>query len=149
MQTLNWIRIALCGFVAGVTWHLLSILILFVFAPDLTTSLQRLAPYQRQGGVFFFAIDVFMGIWAVWLYSAIAPQHRARFTAVAVTGFAWWTLKTLQSAKWAGLGLMTLGPNLLPVGVASLGATLFASVLGGWLYGTTSRLRQQPDPIRR
>jgi hypothetical protein len=53
---------------------------------------------------------------------------------MAMTGVAWWVLKTLQSSKWAGLGFVTLGPNLFPLGVATLGATLLASVVGAWLY---------------
>jgi hypothetical protein len=46
-----------------------------------------------------------MGVWAVWLYSAIVPKYGAKLTTVAMAGAAWWILKTLQSAKWAGLGL--------------------------------------------
>lgn len=134
MKNPNWIRIALCGFVAGVTWNLLSVVFLAVFAPDFVSSVQRAAPHQAQGGAFFFAIDVLMGVWAVWLYSAIAPRYGAKLTTMGIAGMAWWILKTLQSAKWAGLGFVALGPDLLALGVATLGATLLASVVGAWFY---------------
>ena len=134
MKGPNWIRVTLCGFVAGVIWSLLSVTFLATFAPDFVASVQRTAPYPAQGGAFFFAVDVLMGVWAVWLYSAIAPRYGAKLSTMAMTGVAWWVLKTLQSSKWAGLGFVTLGPNLFPLGVATLGATLLASVVGAWLY---------------
>lgn len=138
MESPNWVRITLCGFVAGVTWYLLSVTCLAIFATDFVASVQRTAPHPAQGGAFFFAVDVLMGVWAVWLYSAIAPKYGARLTTMAVTGVAWWVLKTLQSSKWAGLGFVTLGADLFLLGVATLGATLVASVVGAWLYAKVS-----------
>ncbi len=134
MKGSNSIRLVLCGFVAGVAWNLVSVVLLFLFAPDFAASVQRSAPHPPLGGEFFFAVDLAMGIWAVWLYSAIAPRYGARPITVAIVGVAWWILKTLQSAKWAGLGFVKLGPDLLPLGVATLGATVLASAAGAWLY---------------
>ncbi len=138
MNRANWIRLILCGFVAGVIWNLLSVVYLAMFAPDFVASVQRSAPHPAQGGAYFFAIDVLMGVWAVWLYSAIAPRYGTRLPTVAITGLAWWILKTLQSAKWAGLGFVEFGRHLVPLGVATLGATVLASVVGIWLYSKTS-----------
>ncbi len=138
MKRANWIRVTLCGFVAGVIWNLLSVVYLAMFAPDFVASVRRSAPHPAQGGVYFFAIDVLMGVWAVWLYSAIAPRYGTKLTTVAITGVAWWILKTLQSAKWAGLGFVELGRNLVPLGVATLGTTVLASVVGIWLYSKVS-----------
>ena len=134
MKNPNRIRIVLCGFVAGVVWHLISLVFLAATAPDFVASIQRAAPYQAQGGAFFFAVDVLMGVWAMWLYSAIAPPSGVKLTTVATVGVAWWTLKTLQSAKWAGLGFVAIGPGLFPLGVVTLGATLVASGIGACLY---------------
>ena len=139
MKAANWIRVTLCGFVAGVIWNLLSVVFLAVLAPDFVASIQQSAPHPAQGGGFFFAIDILMGVWAVWLYSALVPRYGSKLTTMAIAGVAWWTLKTLQSAKWAGLGFVQLGPNLLPLGVATLGATLIASLIGTWLYNSSSR----------
>jgi hypothetical protein len=121
MKGTNWIRVALCGFVAGVIWNLLSVVYLTLFAPGLVASVQQTAPHPAQGGAFFFAIDVMMGVWAVWLYSAIRQTYGTKPRAIAMTGVAWWILKTLQSAKWAGLGFVELGVSLLPLGAATLG----------------------------
>ncbi len=138
MKGTNWIRLVLCGFVAGVVWNLLSVVYLSFFAPDFVASVQRSAPHPHLGGEFFFAVDVVMGVWAVWLYSAIAPRYGARLTTVVIAGTAWWILKTLQSAKWAGLGFVELGPDLLPLGVATLVATVLASAAGAWLHSKVS-----------
>ena len=137
MKNPNWLRITLCGFVTGVVWHLLSVVFLAIFAPDFAGAVQRTAPYPAQGGGFFYAIDLLMGVWAVWLYSVIAPRYGATLTTAAIAGAAWWILKTLQSAKWAGLGFVALGSNLLPLGVATLAAALVASMIGTWLYRKT------------
>lgn len=134
MKDSNWIRLVLCGFVAGVVWNLVSVAFLASLAPDFVASVQRSAPHHSLGGQFFFAVDLAMGIWAVWLYSAIAPRYGARPITAVIAGVAWWILKTLQSAKWAGLGFVELGPSLLLLGVATLGATVLASAAGAWLY---------------
>ncbi|OFW09632.1 MAG: hypothetical protein A3H96_02525 [Acidobacteria bacterium RIFCSPLOWO2_02_FULL_67_36] len=134
MKGTHWIRLVLCGFVAGVVWHLVSVVLVFILAPDFVASVQRSAPHPSLGGGFFFAVDLAMGIWAVWLYSAIVPRYGARPTTVAIVGVAWWSLKTLQSAKWAGLGFVALGPALLPLGVATLATAVLASAVGAWLY---------------
>jgi hypothetical protein len=138
MKGTNWIRLVLCGFVAGVVWNLVSVAFVVILAPDVVASVQRSAPHPSLGGEFFFAVDLAMGIWAVWLYSAIVPRYGARPTTVAIVGVAWWILKTLQSAKWAGLGFVALSPDLLPLGVATLATTVLASAVGAWLYRKVS-----------
>jgi hypothetical protein len=146
MKNNNWIRLVLCGFVAGVVWHLLSVVFIALFAPDFMASLQRTAPHQALGGLFFYAVDLAMGVWAVWLYSAIAPTYGKGATAVVVVGIAWWILKTLQSAKLAGLGFIELSPALFPLGAATLAATVLAAVTGAWLYRKVSDVSPQDLP---
>ena len=138
----NWIRIGLCGLVAGVVSNLLSAVVLSFAAPDFLASVQRSAPHPPVGGQFFFAVDLAMGIWAVWLYSAIAPRYGTQLTTAAIAGVSWWILKTLQSAKWAGLGFVDLGPALLPLGAATLIVTIVAAMAGAWLY----RRVNEPSP---
>jgi hypothetical protein len=138
MKGSNWIRLILCGLVAGVVWHLVSVVFLSLFAPSFVASVQRSAPHPPLGGEFFFAVDMAMGIWAVWLYSAIAPRYGARPISAAIAGIAWWALKTLQSAKWAGLGFVELGPSLIPLGAGTLVASLLATAVGAWLYRKVS-----------
>ena len=88
MRGTNWLRLVLCGFVAGVVWNLVSVVFLFLFAPDFVASVQRSAPYSPLGGEFFFAVDVVMGIWAVWLYSATAPRYGTGPRTAVIAGVA-------------------------------------------------------------
>lgn len=136
---LNWLRIVLCGLVAGVIWNLFSMAFLSMVAPDLMLSLKAGAPHAALGGGFFYGVDVAMGVWAIWLYSAIAPRYGARLRTAAIAGAAWWVLKTLQSAKWAGLGFIELNASLLPLGAVSLVIAVCATVSGVWLYNKTAR----------
>jgi len=134
MRPAIWLRVALCGLVAGVVWYLLTVASIALSAPELIASVQSRAPHPGRGGGFFFALDMFMGIWAVWLYSVLTPRYGARPTTAAIVGVAWWTMKTLQSAKWAGLGFVEFNMGLVPIGALSLAAALLASMAGAWLY---------------
>ena len=138
MRGAKWIRVVLCGVVAGVVWYLLSALSFSLFPQDLVALVQRGGPYPRAGGAFFFVIDLMMGIWAVWLYSAIVPRYGARPRTAAIAGIAWWIIKSLQSAKWVGLGLLPRADILIPLATA-LVAVIVASVLGAWLYDRVDR----------
>ena len=134
MKRAAWLRVALCGLVAGVVWYLLTVVSIALSAPDLIASVQSRAPHAAHGGGFFFTLDMLMGIWAVWLYSALAPRYGARVTTGAIAGVAWWAMKTLQSAKWAGLGFVEFSGGLVLVGAMTLVAAVLASMVGAWLY---------------
>ncbi len=138
MRGTDWMRIVLCGFVAGVVWFL-SVVCLTFLAPDSVSSIQQGAPYAEWGGAFSFGVDVAMGIWAVWLYSAITPRYGAKPTTAALVGVAWWTLKSLQSAKWAGLGFVQPNGVLIGLALASLIAGVVASMVGAGLYDKVDR----------
>jgi hypothetical protein len=138
MRGRYWIRVVLCGSIAGVVWYLLSAVLLALFAQDLLAAVQKAAPYPRWDGASLLAIDLMMGIWAMWLYSAIAPQYGAKPGTAMIAGVAWWIMKTLQSAKWAGLGLIPLRVILVPL-ATTLVAVLLASLLGAWLYERVDR----------
>jgi len=101
MKRHEWIRLVLCGFVAGVVWNLISVVSLSLVAPSLVASVQR---------------------------------------------GAWWLLKTLQSAKWAGSGFVEFGADLLQVGASTLAATVLAASAGAWLYRKTTESTPQRVP---
>ena len=127
------IRIVLCGSVAGIVWFLFSVAFLSSFSQDFLSSVDRAALLPPRGGVFFFGLDIMMGIWAMWLYSAIATGYGAGSKTAVIAGIAWWTIKSLQSAKWAGLGLVPSRMIVLPL-VKTLIAAVLASVAGAFLY---------------
>ena len=120
-------------------WFLVSVVFLSFLAPDFVTAVQQGAPYSDWGGAFSYGVDVAMGIWAVWLYSAITPRYGAKPTTAARVGVAWWTIKSLQSAKWAGLGFVQPSGVLIGLAMASLVAAVVASIVGAGLYDKVDR----------
>ena len=83
---------------------------------DLLLAVKQSAPHPKRGGAFFFAVDLLMGIWAMWLYSTITPRYGEGPRTAVIAGVAWWSIKSLQSAKWAGLGFVPQGVVLVSAG---------------------------------
>ncbi len=135
MQGKNWIRIALCGWVVGVVYFLLATLSIPFMAQDFLTLVEEGGPHSPWGGGVSFGIDLMMGIWTMWLYSAIAPRYGAGAKTAAIAGVAWWAMKSLQSAKWAGLGFLplTVGAVLVPLAITVI-YMMVAAGIGAWLY---------------
>ena len=127
------LRVLLCGCIAGVLWSLLTSAALLVIGSDFLAAVQTSARYPRADGAVFFAIDLLMGVWAVWLYAAIAPKHGSRLRAATVAGSSWWMLKTLQSAKWVGLGFLPVEVAVAPT-IVTLATAIVASVVGAQIY---------------
>jgi hypothetical protein len=146
MRRPRWLSVILCGLVAGVVWYLLSVVSVSLCASDLLDSVQTRAPHPARGGGFFFALDMLMGIWTIWLYSALAPAYGAKPTTAIITGVAWWIMKSLQSAKWAGLGFVEFRAGLVPLGAMTLVAAILASVAGAFLYNKVSVPADQKLP---
>jgi hypothetical protein len=140
-------RIVLCGFLVGVLWFLLAGVALAWVGADLLASLHADAHHPRMGGSVFFGIDLLMGIWAMWLYSALEPSYGPGVRTGLVVGIAWWLLKSLQSAKWVGLGFVPAGLTVSLL-LATLLATVVAAVFGSWIYGkvSVSRPRHVESP---
>jgi hypothetical protein len=135
MTTERWAavaRIVLSGAIAGVVWFLVSATLLALFAGDLLAAVER-SGQPAVGGVFFFAVDLAMGVWAVWIYAAIRAGTRSRRGAVLATALAWWSMKTLESAKWVGLGLIPVAVVPGPL-ATSLVSALLATAAGTLLY---------------
>lgn len=85
-----------------------------------------------------FAVDLLMGVWTVWLNSAITLRYGPGLKTAVVAGLAWWIIKTLQSAKWVGLGLVSLDAVLAPL-VVSFVSAVISAMIGVWLYERTAK----------
>jgi hypothetical protein len=136
MMNIRYARIVLCGLVAGVVWNLLAAVMLALVGGGLLEALQRAPVYPRSGGAIFFAVDLAMGVWTVWLYAAIRPGDNRSARTVAIVGFAWWLIKSLESAKWVASGFIPTGVVLAPL-AATLPAMMLATAAGAWLYQRT------------
>jgi hypothetical protein len=130
---LNFPRIVLCGLIAGVSWHLLSAVALTLCGRELLDALQSQSEATRRSGLYFLALDVAMGICALWIYASLQPRFGPGIKTAAYVGLVWWLIKTLQSAKWVGLGFVPLHVTWVPLAL-TLPAILIATTLGAWFY---------------
>jgi hypothetical protein len=142
MNSLNWPRIFLCGFVTGVVFALLSAVLIGLVGEDFLAAVGAPDRPRRGPGLYFAAAAA--GIWAMWLYAAIRPRFPGNLGAVIAVGFAWWILAGLQSLKW----ILLLGiPSSawLPLSL-NLGPILIAIYAGSLLYGIGSPPRSSASP---
>ncbi len=147
MAKVNWARLFLCGLITGVIWYLLSAISLTLAGRDFIETVLGGRSAARAGPWLFVGVDLAMGVWAVWLYAAIRPRYGAGAKTAVVAGFAWWLIKSLQSAKWAGLGLVLL-PTKVVIGplLGTLAAAMMATVAGAWLYEQGSGKKEPDQP---
>src|ERR1051326_971855 len=133
MGKINWSRVLLCGLVAGIVWQLLSAVLLALVGSDFLDAVQSGRLYAPRGGLFFFSVDLAMGIWAMWLYAAIRPRYGAGPKTAAVAGFSWWVVSTLADATWGSFKLVPL-KALVQLSAVSLPEMIVAVLVGAWLY---------------
>jgi hypothetical protein len=141
MARVNSFRVLLCGLTSlttGLIWFVLSAISLAWVGRSFVETLLDGRKYIRTGTWLFLGVDIAMGIWAIWLYVAIRPRYGRGAKTAVIVGFAWWFIKSLQSAKWVGLGLVSL-PLQTVIGplLATLFAAIIATVVGVWLYERT------------
>lgn len=129
----EWLRVLLCGLVAGGVWTLLSVILLAALGGEFLAALRRLGPASPSGGVPFTLLANFgAGIWAMWLYAAIRTRFGPGPWTALRAGCAWWFLQTLQSAKWLSLVDVRAGAGVLAA--ATLPAMIVAVLAGAWAY---------------
>jgi hypothetical protein len=142
----RWLRILVVGLIAGFVWYLSSSLLLSLFARPFLAWVTVTDPTVRWSGGAFLAIDLLMGVWVVGLYAALSAGGRNRTLAAAGAGLAWWSMKTLQSAKWAGLGLIPHQVVLTPL-LTSLAAAMVATGVGAWLFDGRLPWQRARSPV--
>ena len=138
MTPTAWLRVLLGGVAAGVAWYLLSAVLLSLFAGPFLEWARTAGSGAHWNGGIWFVIDLAMGVWVAWLYAVLVPRYGSRLRTAGAAGLAWWVLKTLQSAKWAGLGLIPADLVLAPL-LVSLMASLGAAAVAAWLYDGMGR----------
>jgi len=135
MGKINWGRVFLCGILTGGVLYLLKLLVA-VFALGET---DLMAAVEAAGRPTFPALPailhVAIGIWTIWLYTAIRPRYGPGPKTAAVAGFAMWVIGALVDALWVSLRLIPipLGALLAPL-AASLPNAIVAAVVGAWPY---------------
>jgi hypothetical protein len=141
MGRINWARVFLGGFLAGVIINLFEFVTNGVFlASEWDTMMKALGRtnFPKPGGLVLFQLWGFLsGIGVIWLYAAVRPRFGPGVKTAILTGFAFWILTTvLRTIDDAGVGPPFLYPPrlLLILGVVCLVQSLAASVVGAWVY---------------
>ena len=135
MARVNWIRVFLCGLLAGAVWTLLSLILVAVVGDEFMSAIPRVQSAATTRGVPFALIANFSaGIWAMWLYAAIRPRYGPGPKTAIVAGCAWWFIQSLQSTKWVAVVGVPWTVALGPLAAATLPAMIVAVLVGAWPY---------------
>lgn len=138
MGTLNWLRIFLCGAVAGVVFALLSAVLVGAFGGEFFKLIAARKPtgdIAANSGPALFLASAAPAIVAMWFYAVVRAAASSRLQAVCMASLAWWMLATLQSLKWVLL-LNIPATACLPL-LSNLAPTLIAVGVGAMLFGDT------------
>ncbi len=152
MPRLDWVRIAVGGFIAGLVWTLLSLLLLGFVGREFMAALTSGA--RAPGGnvqAFMFLSNLTAAVWGTWLYAAIRAQYGAGLKTGAIAGFAWWIIVSMQSAKWVAFGTVPIATAIRP-GLLTLPSIVVAAIAGGWCYENfrvTRRASRSVTPASR
>jgi len=140
MNPSHWLRVVLCGSIAGVAFALMSAVLVGVWGSEFLSAVYRSAT-ARDGasttGPLLYILTVAGGVWAMWLYSVIRPGSASSVKAGVIVGLAWWVIASLQSLKW--IALLDI-PNTawLPL-TANVLVYMVAALIGGYLYSGAQR----------
>ena len=138
MGKIHWGRVILGGLVAGVVINISEFLVNGVLLGDeWARAMEAIGRPAGQGigQMVSYAVWGFVvGIFAVWLYSAIRPRYGAGPKTAFYAGVAVWLLGYLMSAL-AAVPMDLFPTRLLYIGVAvGLVEILVGTLLGAYLY---------------
>ena len=139
MEGVNWTRVALGGFAAGVVSNVSGVLLAHLFLrSEIQATLERLKiTFGLPVAVLHVAMRLAMGIAVVWLYAAIRP----RFGPGPRTAFIAGTAMFIFSYAWSFLGLLPYrlySPRLMLIAAAWGFLEINAcALLGAFLYRET------------
>jgi len=135
MNKVNPDRVIISGIVAGLVWTLLSSLITAYLSREFVAAVpdHRLSAPPQQLVLFLLALNLVMGVWAMWLYAAIRPRYGPGAWTAARTGAAWWIITSLVDNTWGSFGFVQQHALLAPM-IASFPALVLAAIAGAALY---------------
>ena len=139
---INWGRILLCGLLTGGLWFSLVLLIMAFVGKDFVMAVVAAAqrnpnpsalPRWLLNPAVFFALNLVIGLWMMWLYAAIRPRYGPGPKTAAVAAFAVWFIGVVTDAFF-GLSGIILPTTLVAPVAAALPAMVLATVVGARYY---------------
>ncbi|MFQ5662508.1 MAG: hypothetical protein ACE5HL_01580 [Terriglobia bacterium] len=138
MGRINWGRVILGGFAAGVIMNVVeSISNGVILGKAWSVAVAQLDHTMEigPGTLTALIIRVFvLAVLAVWLYAAIRPRYGPGPKTAVFAGLAVWLLSYLFTATGHIIaGLFPPGLNLASAGLSLVGVVA-GTLLGGWFY---------------
>jgi len=144
MGKTNWSRVFAGGLLAGVVFIVLGWATYAIYLGKLWSSALEALGHPPSAMTFgdyvaVIVLSLVLGIFAVWLYSAIRPRYGAGPQTAVCAGLTFWALGSLiPSISLGGMGLFPA--NLLVIdSLTSLAASVVGTFLGAWVYNEQSQ----------
>ena len=139
--TINWQRVVLGGLVAGLIINAVEFVLNgMILQKDWSEAMKAIGRPENVTVTqiaAFNATGFLIGIFAVWLYSAIRPRYGPGPQTAACAGAAVWTIGYLLPSI-APMVLHILPGRLMAGIVVGFGEVLVGAVAGAWLYKETT-----------
>ena len=134
MNKVNWLRVVLCGLLAGIVWIILGAMVTALLGRDFAALPNNRLGSPTPGFVLVnVALDLLEGISILWLYAAIRPRYGAGAKTAVIAAFAWWFVVSLGDATWCSFGLFP-ERTVIPLMVGSLPALVLCTIAGAKFY---------------
>lgn len=136
--TINWKRVVLGGLVAGLIINVVEFVVNGVILKENWAAAMKAIgrPGEISGAqmVAFNIVGFLIGIFTIWLYSAIRPRYGPGPKTAVCAGAAVWALGYLL-ANVAPMVLHILPRRLMAIGIlVGLVEVVVGAVVGAWLY---------------
>jgi len=136
VKKINFGRVILGGFLAGVVYNASAILLHQVVQKAQNdaqlTALGKVMPQSSSTYVVWTILGFALGISSVWLYAAIRPRYGAGAGTAVRAGVAVWFFSELfMAVVTSNLGVFTIQPLGL---IWSLVGSIVATILGASIY---------------
>jgi hypothetical protein len=138
MGRTNWARVVVCGLFTGAVTIIFGAVIFTLWGKGLAGDRLPVGhPFAMLHAgwpvYLIIAINLVLGITAIWIYAAIRPRYGAGPKTAALAGFAVWLILCLDDVFFLALGMLPASAMLAPLAGALLGI-IIATELGAWLY---------------
>ena len=138
MAKINWNRVLLGGLLAGLILNIIDYIVNdLILQERWAAAMKALGKATTMTGlqiVAFVVVDFLLGIFAIWLYSAIRPRYGAGPKTAVCAGAAVWGLGSLLPSV-APTVLHLFGRRLMGISVlGSLVGMILGALVGAWLY---------------
>jgi hypothetical protein len=134
MGNVGWLRVVVCGLLAGVVWVGLGTIVTALLGRGLLLSPTTVSVTPTAGFLLLqIGIDLVEGISILRLYAAIRPRYEAGAKTALIAAFAWWFIVTLGNATWCSFGFFP-PRTVIRLMIGTLPALIIATLAGARFY---------------